>query len=86
MTFYTYMTRNYLNEDSPAGDLAQDMRHEKETFPRNRSCKFDGWYQLIRSYLLRKNACMECLAPFDECWEEYVRCEKKRLNKNLQRQ
>ena len=20
MTFYTYMTRNYLNEDSPAGD------------------------------------------------------------------
>ena len=47
MTFYTYMTRNYLNEDSPAGDLAQDMRHEKETFPRNRSCKFDGWYQLI---------------------------------------
>lgn len=86
MTFYTYMTRNYLNEDSPAGDLAQDMRHEKETFPRNRSCKFDGWYQLIRSYLLRKNACMGCLATFDECWEEYVRCEKKRLNKNLQRQ
>ena len=54
MTFYTYMTRNYLNEDSPAGDLAQDMYREKETFPRNRPCKFDGWYRLIRSYLLQR--------------------------------
>ena len=72
MTFYTYMTRNYLNEDSPAGDLAQDMYREKETFPRNRPCKFDGWYRLIRSYLLQKNACMECLATLCKMREKTI--------------
>lgn len=39
MTFYTFMIRNHLNEDTPAGDLAQDMRREKkisqETVPVN---------------------------------------------------
>lgn len=82
MTFYTFMMRNYLNEDSPAGALAQDMHCGNENFPRNRSCKFNGWYQLIRSHLEQKNACNNSLKIFDECWEEYVICEKKKLNKN----
>lgn len=83
MAFYTFMIRNHLNEDSPSGDLAQDMRRNKENFPKNRPCKFDGWHRLIRSHLERKNACRECLETFEECWEEYEKCEKKRLNKNL---
>lgn len=83
MTFYTFMIRNHLNEDTAEGDLAEDMHRNKEEFPRNRACKFDGWHSLIRSYLERKNACRECLETFEECWKEYVQCEKKRLNRNL---
>lgn len=82
MTFYAFMMKNYLNEDAPAGDLAQDMHRNKEEFPKNRSCKFDGWHTVILDYLQSRNACRECLETFDECWEEYVECEKKRLNKN----
>jgi uncharacterized protein YozE (UPF0346 family) len=77
MTFYTFMIRNHLNEDTPAGDLAQDMYGDTETFPKNRPCKFDGWHRLIRSYLEQENACRQCLETFETCWKEYVECEKK---------
>lgn len=82
MTFYTYMTRNYLNSDCPAGDLARDMKFDSENFPRNRPCKFKGWYAIIRSYLERNGACSACIDTFEECWEEYVECEKKKLKRN----
>ena len=29
MTFYTYMTRKYMGEISPKGDLARDMKEDK---------------------------------------------------------
>ena len=82
MTFYTFMTRNYKNSDSPAGDLARDMKSDYEKFPRNRPCKFDGWHKLIRKYLEENDACAGCLETFEECWKEYVQCEKKRLKRN----
>lgn len=85
MTFYTYMTRNYRNTDSPKGDLADDMHADREKFPRNGPCKFKGWHRLIRSYLERNGACNACLEVFEKCWEEYEACEKSRLRKNSSR-
>ena len=83
MTFYTYMMRNHLGKDSPAGDLAMDMKRDKDHFPKNRSCKFNGWHQFIRYCLSGQGVCSDCMEVFEECWKEYERCEKKRLNKNL---
>ena len=82
MNFYNWMMRNHRDEDTPAGDLAADMEHVKDSFPRNGTGKFDGWHRLIRSYLVQRHACSECLEVFEECWEEYVECEKSRLNRN----
>lgn len=74
MSFYKYMMKNHLRETSPAGDLARDMKEEK--FPVNRP--FEGWHFLIRAYLERNHACSSCLRVFEECWEEYIRCVKKK--------
>lgn len=85
MTFYTFMTKRYIDSETPKDDLARDMRADKERFPRNGHGKFRGWYRLIRDYLENSNACTEALSIFDECWEEYVRCEKGRLKQNCGR-
>ena len=69
MNFYNYMIRNYKTSDS-------------EHFPRNRACKFKGWHDIIHNHLVRSGACDACLETFKECWEEYVRCEKKKLKRN----
>lgn len=82
MNFYNWMMRNHRDEDTPEGDLAADMEHVKDTFPRNGVGKFDGWHRLIRSYLVQRHARSECLDVFEECWKEYVECEKSRLNRN----
>lgn len=79
MNFYNYMRKHYIDEQSPRGDLARDMKMDRERFPKNGVGKFDGWYKIIRNYLVRENACPECLAVFDECWEEYESVERKRL-------
>lgn len=78
MTFYTFMMRNYRNEDTPQGDLARDMHEDRDSFPKNGKGKFTGWHKIIRDYLEYNDACDKCLDAFEESWEEYVRCEKKR--------
>ena len=72
MRFYTYMMRNYKTADGAKGDFARKMREDKERFPMNRPCKFAGWHDLTRDYLIRHNASEETLATFEECWAEYV--------------
>ena len=81
MTFYTYMRRTYGGADSPEGDFAEDLLRDKESFPRNSSCKFTGWHDQIRNYLSRHNACRECLEVFEKCWTEYVKREERRLER-----
>jgi len=78
MTFYTFMMKTYRSDDSPAGDLARDMKSDAATFPRNGKGKFEGWRTIIRDYLMDRGACDNCLATFDECWKEYMKCEKRR--------
>lgn len=57
MNFYNYMTRNFIDEDSPRGDLAKDMKMDKAAFPKNGVGKFDGWYKIIRDI-----SCIKVLA------------------------
>ena len=82
MTFYRYMMRNHRGTDTPEGDLANDMERDRERFPKNGKGKFDGWHRLIREHLVKSGACAECLSVFENCWEDYVRCEKNKLSKN----
>lgn len=66
MTFYDFMMSRYFGEDSPAGDLASDMRAD-EKFPK------EGRHQKILTYLHSRFAIRECLDTFEACWKEYVR-------------
>ena len=77
MTFYNFMMKNHLGEDTPCGDLAGDMRKDKERFPRNGKSKYAGWHRLIREYLMDKNAYDGCLETFEKCWKEYLIYEGK---------
>ncbi len=80
MTFYTYMIKKHLDENSAEGDLAKDIKLDK-TFPRNNSGKYDYWHDKIENYLSSHNACSQCIDVFDRCWVCYVEAEQKRLNK-----
>ena len=83
MTFYTYMTRKYMGEISPKGDLARDMKEDKEDFLRNHPGKYKGWHDILRHYLESHKACSDCIDIFEESWKEYEKCEKSRRSKNL---
>ena len=85
MTFYTYMMRNHKDQMTNEGDLARDMIRDKERFPRNRACKFDAWHRIILNHLHSYGACEECIEAFENCWKEYVACEKSRLRRNSPR-
>lgn len=78
MRFYTYMMRNHIDDNDQKGDLAKDMKSDKEHFPMNSRGKYKGWHRILRDYLEDKHACDGCLEVFEECWEEYVACEKGR--------
>lgn len=81
MTFKNWIQKNYRYGAGTKTDLAHDISHDG-TFPSNGEGKFDGWRALIRSYLELQGACDGCLEAFDEAWEEYELCERKRLNKS----
>lgn len=66
MTYYRWMEGRYKYEDTPAGKLAQDMKHDL-TFPR-KAGRSD-----ILEYLIRKNASASCIRAFDETWREYTK-------------
>ena len=82
MNFYSWMMKNCRNEQSPRGDLAGDMYFDRKNFPRNRSRNLDDDHGMILYYLNLAGACDGCIEAFEECWEEYVECEKSRLNGN----
>lgn len=77
MSFYRYTIKKYLNENSPKGDLARDMKEDKN-FPINSPQKFQGWKKVIKKYLENQGACYEFMVVFEEVWEEYERCLKKK--------
>ena len=65
-SFYKFMVKNFLKDDSPSGDLARDMKWDHD-FPR-----FSVSYERIRDYLERCAACPDCFDTFEECWNRYM--------------
>ena len=66
MSFYKFMMENYIKNDSPSGDLARDMKNDRD-FP-----KASISYERIKDYLERNVACIDCIDAFEECWNEYM--------------
>ena len=78
MRYYTFMMRNYLNENNATGDLARDMKRDKDKFPVVIKGSFEKKYKKTRDYLdWQCGACDGCLEAFEETWKEYTKCEKK---------
>ena len=71
MTFKTWI-KQFQGEDSPLGDLAEDIYRDK-SFP----CT-DKFEKMI-SYLVSRNACMECIREFSGAYIEYMTCKVNRL-------
>ena len=65
-SFYTWLQKKYAGEDSSKGDLAEDIKRTRKTFPTRSN---NRW--LILGYLHDHKACLDCLIAFDECWIEY---------------
>ena len=65
-SFYKFMIMNFLEDDSPLGDLARDMKSDRD-FP-----KFSVTYDRIMNHLERCAACSDCFDTFDEGWNRYM--------------
>lgn len=66
MNFYTWMMKKHINTKAPVGDLARDMKDDRE-FPR------DGDKAVIRDYLEGCGACSGCMDAFERAWRKYER-------------
>ncbi|WP_336635373.1 YozE family protein [Lysinibacillus fusiformis] len=63
MTFKKWILQ-FINEDSPIGDLAYDNNMDP-TFPNSYS------YKKIRAHLERQNASELCMKSFQDAWKRY---------------
>lgn len=72
MTFKTWILKNYLNEDSPIGDLAGDIKTDKN-FPDTNN------YERVLNYLKSRSACRECVAVFKKAYQIYYRKNTREL-------
>ena len=72
--FKQYMISNHINEQTPKGDLARDLKMDKE-FPRI-SCKKEG---II--YLENRGACYNAIKTFKDSWKEYKGYRLKEISK-----
>ncbi len=66
MNFYTWMMKKHINTKAPVGDLARDMKEDRE-FPR------DGNKEAVRRYLESGGACSGCMDAFERAWKKYER-------------
>jgi len=66
MSFYNWMMQKYLKKDTWRGDLARDMKEDKN-FP------VDGEKESILEHLKNRHACSECIDVFKKCWRDYER-------------
>lgn len=67
MSFYTWMMKKHIKTQAPEGDLARDMKDDKE-FPH------DGDKEKTQQYLeWNCGACSGCLEAFEKVWAEYER-------------
>ena len=72
MSFYDYMMQKHKGKDTPAGDFAEDMSRCRDTFPIDSTERKE-----IQEYLIRHNACPECMDVFRKCWKQYMKQEER---------
>ena len=78
MTFKTWI-KQFQGEDSPLGDLAEDIDRDK-SFP------YTDRYEKMISHLVNHNACEECIREFSGAYIEYMtdevnKCTEKYIDK-----
>ena len=71
MTFKTWI-KQFQGEDTPIGDLADDIQRDKN-FPATRD------FKKMTSYLINHNACEDCIREFAGAYIEYMTEEINRL-------
>lgn len=62
--------KQFLNEESPIGDLARDNERDP-SFPDSYS------YKKIRVHLERQHASRLCMESFEDAWQRYKNRNKK---------
>lgn len=67
VTFYDFMMERYLGKNNRFGDLAGDMKQDRE-FPRDATDR-----ETVRHYLSRCLACTACMDTFSVAWRNYKR-------------
>ena len=67
-SFYRYMMF-FLAEDTPAGDLARDMKRSGDEPDLSQIRSWDS----LSSYLRFRDACPECIRTARECWRKYMK-------------
>lgn len=70
-TFYVWLIRNHLHNDTPIGDLARDLKSDRREFIRATG------YSRNRTYLTLRNAAPACIDAFDAAWMEYEAYKKE---------
>ena len=65
MSFYDWCIKRYLGKNTPAGDLARDMK-ESADFPKTATDK-----KTIESYLYSKHACDNAMQTFRDVFSVY---------------
>lgn len=70
-TFYEYMLERYLEKDNRFGDLARDMKSDKD-FPKDSKDR-----KTIKEYLEKCGACENCMLTFKSAWTNYRRALRK---------
>ena len=66
MNFYRWMVRNQSKAKNPVGDLARDMKTDKEI-------PHDGNREQIRAYLENCGASSGCMDAFEKAFDAYER-------------
>ena len=66
MCFKKWLVSNFKNEHGPIGDLARDVKDDKD-FPARAKRR-----QTIEEYLESCGACYGCMNAFDKAWSLYA--------------
>lgn len=64
-SFKTYMITHYLDDDTPQGDLARDIKDDAN-FPGHTTD-----FAIVYYYLKSRGACREVLQTFYDVWGHY---------------
>lgn len=58
--------RRFIDDDTPIGDLARDMKNDHLRFPKSNK------YDVIEHYLsVERHACYKARMTFEDAWEKY---------------